>query len=69
MIAFIATFALSRQGGRWPPTRLILAGVADNFASLIGAVSEHDTRAALAGRAGAVAWLVHCRARRVIRLH
>jgi iron complex transport system permease protein len=31
MIAFVATFALSRQGGRWPPTRLILAGVAVGY--------------------------------------
>lgn len=31
MIAFVATFTLSRQGGRWPPTRLILAGVAVGY--------------------------------------
>lgn len=31
MIAFVATFGLARQGGRWPPTRLILAGVAVGY--------------------------------------
>ncbi len=31
MIAFVLTFTLSRQGGRWPPTRLILAGVAVGY--------------------------------------
>lgn len=31
MIAFVARFTLSRQGGRWPPTRLILAGVAVGY--------------------------------------
>lgn len=31
MIAFVATFGLARQGGRWPPARLILAGVAVGY--------------------------------------
>lgn len=31
MVAFAATFALGRQGGRWPPTRLVLAGVAVGY--------------------------------------
>lgn len=31
VIAFAATFLLARQGGRWPPTRLILAGVAVGY--------------------------------------
>lgn len=31
MAAFAATFALGRQGGRWPPTRLVLAGVAVGY--------------------------------------
>jgi iron complex transport system permease protein len=39
MIAFVATFALSRQGGRWPPTRLILAGVAVGY--LMSAVTYY----------------------------
>lgn len=34
MIAFVATFALSHQGGRWPPTRLILVGVAVGYLML-----------------------------------
>lgn len=31
MVAFIATFALGRQGGHWPPARLVLAGVAVSY--------------------------------------
>lgn len=31
MAAFATTFTLSRQGGRWPPARLILAGVAVGY--------------------------------------
>lgn len=31
LVAFAATFALSRQGGRWPPARLVLAGVAVGY--------------------------------------
>jgi iron complex transport system permease protein len=31
MAAFIATFALGRQQGRWPATRLVLAGVAMGY--------------------------------------
>lgn len=31
MLAFTATFALGRQAGRWPPTRLVLAGVAVGY--------------------------------------
>lgn len=31
MVAFAATFTLSRQGGRWPPSRLVLAGVAVGY--------------------------------------
>ncbi len=32
MAAFAATFAMGRQGRRWPPTRLVLAGVAVGYA-------------------------------------
>lgn len=39
MIAFVATFALSHQGGRWPATRLILAGVAVGY--LMSAVTYY----------------------------
>lgn len=39
VIAFLATFVLSRQGGRWPPTRLILAGVAVGY--LMSAVTYY----------------------------
>ena len=31
MAAFVATFALGRQQGRWPATRLVLAGVAIGY--------------------------------------
>jgi len=31
VIAFVATFALGRQQGRWPATRLVLAGVAIGY--------------------------------------
>lgn len=31
LVAFGATFVLSRQGGTWPPARLILAGVAVGY--------------------------------------
>lgn len=31
MLAFAATFALGRQQGRWPPVRLVLAGVAIGY--------------------------------------
>ncbi|MGH3753555.1 MAG: FecCD family ABC transporter permease [Pseudonocardiaceae bacterium] len=55
MIAFVATFALSRQGGRWPPTRLILAGVAVGY--LLSSVTFYLQSLATPNQlAGALFW-------------
>lgn len=57
MIAFVATFALSHQGGRWPATRLILAGVAVGY--LMSAITYYlETLADPNQLSGVLFWLL-----------
>lgn len=55
MVAFVATFALSRHGGQWPATRLILAGVAVGY--LLSSVTFYLQSLATPNQlAGALFW-------------
>lgn len=55
MISFVTTFTLSRQGGQWPATRLILAGVAVGY--LLSSVTFYLQSLATPNQlAGALFW-------------